>query len=81
MKIGFTYTFKQLQDYLLKDDNQNVSIIVKNKEYNENAMMHVFRGNFCGDWLAGDGILFYSDGETHSANDEDEFILINIINI
>jgi len=72
------YTFKELQEFLYEIDNCNKFLIVEN-DTEDRAVMHVFRGNFCGDWRAGDGVLFYNDGETHSAEDDDEFMLINVL--
>jgi len=74
-----TYSFKQLQDFLNDWDNRNKFLIVKNKEQNSTAVMHVFMENFCGEWKSGDGILFYNDGEAHSADDSDKFTLINTV--
>ncbi len=74
-----TYTFKELEDFLNKWENKNKSLILKNESQDCTAMMHVFTENFCGEWVSGDGILFYSDGETHSAEPNDEFLLIDIV--
>lgn len=79
MEIQKSYSFKQLQSYLEKWDNRDKCLIVKNEDQDVTAIMHIFWDNFCGDWLSGDGVLFYSDGETHSADDNDMFTLISII--
>lgn len=74
-----SYSFKELEDFLNEWKNKNKSLVIKNESQDCTAMMHVFTENFCGAWVAGDGILFYSDGETHSAEPNDEFTLIDII--
>lgn len=73
------YTFKELEEFLNESKNKNKSLIVKNESQDCTAMMHVFTENFCGAWVSGDGVLFYSDGETHSAEPTDEFLLIEIV--
>lgn len=74
-----TYTFKELQEFLNEWNNRNKFLIVKNESQNCTAVMHVFMGNFCGDWLSGDGVLFYNDGEVHSAEEDDEFTLLDVV--
>jgi hypothetical protein len=78
--INKVYKFSQLEKFLRKSDG-NKCLLVKNVDQNITAIMHVFAGNFCGDWLSGDGVLFYNDGEVHSAEPDDEFELINIIKL
>lgn len=80
MKKGKSYTFKQLEDFLKKSD-RGKSLIVESASFGDKAMMHIFGGNFCGDWLSGDGVLFYEDGEVHSANPDDGFLLLDIIDL
>lgn len=74
-----SYTFEELQEFLYEWENRNKFLIVKNESQNCTAVMHVFMENFCGNWLSGDGVLFYNDGETHSAKDSDEFTLIDVV--
>jgi len=78
MEVGKTYRFEQLEKMLLKDDRQNVFIIVRNIQYNETAVMHLFLENFAENWLSGEGVLFYSDGVAKSADGWDEFELLSI---
>ncbi len=73
------YTFKDLQRFLNEFGNRNKFLIVKNETHGCTAVMHVFMENFCGDWRSGDGVLFYNDGETHSAEECDKFTLIDIV--
>jgi hypothetical protein len=44
-------------------------------------MMWLFQENFSKEYESGDGVLFYEDGDSTSANPGDEFELIEIINI
>jgi hypothetical protein len=74
-----TYNFSHLETFLNEWENRNKLLIVKDKANNATAVMHIFLENFCGDWKSGDGILFYSDGEAHSAESYDEFLLIDIV--
>jgi hypothetical protein len=74
---GEIYAFYNLAKRLGKR-KPGTYAIVENVQYGGRAIMHIFRGNFCGDWLSGDGVLFYADGEVHSANDGDEFKLISL---
>lgn len=75
-----TYSFEQLEAFL-KEADRGSYLLVENLEYKHKAVMHVFGGNFCGDWMSGDGVLFYDNGEVHSANPEDEFRLIKKLEI
>jgi hypothetical protein len=79
MKKYNSYTFLELQQFLNQDTGKH--LIVKNEKTGDTAVMHVFRENFCGGYVSGDGILFYADGEVHSANESDKFILIDIIKL
>lgn len=76
---GELYSFTKLQEFLI-DSDRNIYLIVENTEMSQTAVMHVFMENFCGDWRSGDGVLFYADGETHSANEDDLFRLVEIRN-
>lgn len=76
MKKGDICTFKELEEFLTEPRNNSKYLKVERSGYV--AVMHVFRENFCGDWLCGDGILFYSDGEVHSAEPDDIFLLTDI---
>lgn len=55
---GKEYTFKELQDFLIKHDKTNVCLVVNNIQYKERAIMHIFLGDFCGDWKSGDVYFF-----------------------
>lgn len=79
IEAGKTYKFHELEDYLYHSDRANQTLIVANAVTNEQAIMHVFFGNFSKDWQAGDAVLFYNNGETHSANRNEHFILVSII--
>jgi hypothetical protein len=80
IKVGNVYTFQELEQYLANMDAvpPGTFALVENVQYSERAIMHVFESNFCGDWRSGDGVLFYADGEVHSANCGDEFRLLSI---
>lgn len=80
IREGTSCTFDEIEK-LLQEDERSLSLIVLNVEHNKKAIMHIFWGNFCGDWLSGDGVLFYEDREVHSANDEDEFLILRIIEL
>lgn len=80
MKENGTYTFEQLEGFMNKSD-PGTYLLVENMEFKQKAVMHIFGGNFCGDWLSGDGVLFYDNGEVHSSNPDDEFRLIKIMEI
>lgn len=79
METGKKYTFKRLEKFLNKWENRNKCLLVELQ--NQRAIMHVFGGNFCGDWKSGDGILFYDDNEQHSAEPEEGFILVKILDL
>lgn len=77
IKVGSKHTFLALEKFL--ESKPGTFLVVENIEYrNERAVMHVFGGNFCGDWKSGDGVLFYADGEVHSAEPGDHFKVISI---
>lgn len=81
MKIekGKTYTFEHLEKYLIDHEEKGMQFLkVQNVEHGNKAMMFVFFENFCGNWRSGDGVLFYDDGETHSASDYDKFKVLEI---
>lgn len=79
LEPGALYEFKQLEEYLNSDDSPpGTFLLVENVDMKERAIMHVFMENFCGPWLSSHAILFYSDGEAHSANDYDEFRFISL---
>ena len=77
MTPGNKYRFFDLETYLQSNPGQ--CLLVMDSE-GDCAMMHVFGGNFCGDWKSGDGILFYKY-EQHSAGPDDLFTLLQIISI
>ncbi len=75
------YTFKRLEAMLNEEPNRGRSFVVEHVQYKQRAVMHVFKGNFCGDWLAGDGVLFFDDGEVHSSEPGTEYRLVSVINL
>lgn len=77
MKVKEVHSFKDLEEFLNK--NPGTALIVRDIGNSQNAIMHTFGGNFCGDWKSGDGILFYEDGEQHSADSDAEFLINKII--
>ena len=79
MEENKIYSFKDLEKFLNEWENRNKFLKLNNISQKCTAIMHIFSENFCGDWLSGDGILFYSDGEVHSANPDDEFLLIEVV--
>lgn len=72
------YTFKDLESFLQDLDNRSRALVVENK-FGDHGMMHVFGGNFCGDWRSGDGVVFWNDKDVTSADSEDKFKLMQII--
>lgn len=78
IKIGEGQTFKKMEEYLQEWDNRDKALIVEDR-FGDHGMMHVFGGNFCGDWLSGDGVIFWSNKDVTSAEPEDEFKLIEIV--
>ena len=79
MKEADLTTFKKLEKWLIKEGNENKCLIVYDMANQITAIMHVFFENFSNHYQSGDGILFYKDGETHSANPDDKFRIIRII--
>lgn len=88
IQIGEKYTFAQLEEFLNDADSWGKALIVshripgitsKGTGFPGTAIMHTFGGNFCGDWLSGDGVLFYNDTEVHSAEPDQEFKVLQII--
>lgn len=79
MKANKDYYFKELTGFLAKYENRNKCLIVKNLKDNSNAVMHVFFENFSNDYKSGDPVLFYNDGETHTAESTDLFKLLKIV--
>lgn len=79
MKANKDYYFKELTEFLAKEENTNKCLIVKDLKNNCNAVMHVFFENFSKDYLSGDPVLFYNDGETHTAESTDLFMLLKIV--
>jgi hypothetical protein len=77
LKVGQSYAFEELEKFLAS--KSGVYLMVENQDDKSTAIMHVFGGNFCGDWLSGDGILFYNNGEQHSAEPHDEFKVLKIV--
>jgi hypothetical protein len=79
MEEGKIYSFEALEKALNEFEKFGICLHVRNVKQNETAIMHVFHENFCSPWLSGDGVLFYNDGETHSAESYEEFELLKII--
>lgn len=88
IEIGKQYQFHRLESWLNEWENRNKALIVTHKipgitpagtGFDGTAIMHTFGGNFCGDWLSGDGVLFYNDNEAHSAEPDQEFTVVQII--
>ena len=78
---GQTYQFKDLEKLLFFRWDEGICLRVKNILHRNYAIMHVFTENFSSAYQSGDGVLFYDDGETHSANPDDEFVIVKIIKI
>src|SRR4051812_23706086 len=85
---GNKYQFHELERWLNDWDNRDKALIVTHRipgiipagtGFEGTAIMHTFGGNFCGDWLSGDGVLFYNDTEVHSAEPDQEFTVLQII--
>lgn len=79
METGVVYTFKRLEQELGLEKHRGSAFVVEHIKYHQRAIMHVFKGNFCGDWLAGDGVLFFDDGEVHSSEPATEYRLVRVI--
>lgn len=73
------YTFEQLENFLREWENIDKCLLVKNEPCDCTAIMHVFQENFSDAYQSGDGVLFYRDGDTKSADADDEFTLLQII--
>lgn len=80
MELNKIYQFQELEK-LLSDESYTVAFRVKEMRYDLYALMLGFSGNFSDAYQSGDGVLFYEDGETHSADPTDEFTLLEIITI
>lgn len=81
VKIGESYTFESLEKFLFQYENENKFLKLYDPTNKQKAIMHVFFQNFCGNWRSGDGVLFYDDGETHSADSGDLFEVLEIMSI
>ena len=81
LELGKPHTFEDLEKYLFQHENRAKFLKLYDSQNKQNAIMHVFFENFCSDWKSGDGILFYDDGETHSADSEDLFVVKEIISM
>jgi hypothetical protein len=79
MEAGVAYTFKRLEQELRLERYRGSAFVVEHVQYGQRAIMHVFKGNFCGDWLAGDGVLFFDDGGVHSSEANTEYRLVRVI--
>lgn len=78
--MGKIETFKKLEK-LLGDRSGSVALLKSKEESSkgEIAIMHIFSENFSGNWLSGDGILFWEDGEVTSADDDHRFEILDIL--
>ncbi len=76
-----TYEFQELAKYLSQDGKENEYLKLYDAGNNCFAIMHVLGTGLCEKWQIGDGILFYDDGETHSANDYDTFKVVAILKV
>jgi len=79
MEKNKLYTFIELEKFLAEWENVSKFLLLKDIENNCTAVMHVFQENFSEGYQSGDGVLFYSDGDTCSADDDKEFLLIDIV--
>lgn len=79
-ELGKIYRFDFLEKLLSHYDSKFL-IRLRNIEYNSYCMMWLFQENFSREYQSGDGVLFYEDGDSTSANPGDEFEMIEIINI
>ena len=71
--------FEKLEKFLVDSESNNVCLVLKDVKNQQNAIMHVFFENFSSSYLSGDGVLFYDDGEAHSAEPDDVFEILKII--
>lgn len=78
--VGKIYSFSDLE-IMLNDRGSKDFFRVKNVQYGLIALMCTFLQNFSTLYKSGDAVLFYEDGEQHSADTHDEFILLEIIPI
>lgn len=79
METGKEYSFKTLEEFLNEWENRNKCLLVEFQ--NQRAIMHVFGVNFSENYQSGDGILFYDDNEQHSAEPNDEFTLVRVLDL
>lgn len=79
--LSETYSFEQLEKALFEQEDRNVYLKVFNTEVKQFGIMHVLYCHFADQWLEGNGIIFYDDGEVHSANSYDEFKVVAILQI
>lgn len=73
------YIFSELESYLF--DYSGVMLRLFDPRNNQHCFMWCFHENFSKEYQSGDCVLFYDDGETHSANPGDDFIFKDIIHI
>lgn len=78
IKVGQLYTFKDMESFLDDWENRSKVLVIEDK-CKDRGMMHTFGGNFCGDWLSGDGVVFWNNKDVTSAEPNDEFNLLKII--
>lgn len=76
--IGNQYSFEGLEKEI--SDADYIAVKILNLEYNLIGIMHIFSENFSKNYLSGEGVIFYQDGETHSANPWDQFKVLEIYN-
>jgi hypothetical protein len=80
--LNRSYSFTELESYLNEIEFGNRAMLrVYDKRNKEYAIMATFGDNFSDQYHSGDGVLFYSDGDTTSADNDDMFELISVIPI
>lgn len=75
MEEGKIYKFYQLEASLKSTFDQNNAKFYRVRELASNAigLMTVFQENFSEYYVSGDAVIFYHDGEVHSAETHREF--------
>jgi len=88
LQVNNTYQFSDLELWLAQHENRNKALIVHDTLHEQTGMMHIFpagllpkheRGLIYTDWKAGDGIIFYNNGEQYGSEAERVFRVIEII--
>lgn len=79
--LGETYNFKELESMLGDRMILNPAFYRIKSEDGLIGLMSVFSENFSSAYQSGDGVIFYEDGEQHSADPYDKFDLLSVIPI